>query len=85
MVPLQDIVEEFQRYSAIIYRSGKSSEEITELLKKNGAKIVSRPSAVAIGLAVADEAVLAMVLRLKAISDKQKGHLVVTLHAVSAL
>lgn len=37
-----------------------------------------------VGPDVADEAVLAMVLRLKAISDKQKGHLVVTLHAVSA-
>ncbi len=33
---------------------------------------------------VADEVVMALVQRLKAISDKQKGHLVVTLHAVSA-
>ncbi len=37
------------------------------------------------GADVADEALLSMVRRLKAISDKQKGHLVVTLHAVSAL
>lgn len=36
-----------------------------------------------VGLDVADEVVLAMVRRLKAISDGQKGHLVVTLHDVS--
>lgn len=37
-----------------------------------------------IGPDVADEVVLAMVSRIKAISDGQKGHLVVTLHDVSA-
>jgi len=37
-----------------------------------------------VGPDVADEVVLTMVRRVKAISDGQKGHLVVTLHDVSA-
>ncbi|RUR51976.1 hypothetical protein ELS78_21500 [Aeromonas veronii] len=36
-----------------------------------------------VGTDVADDVVLAMVRRIKAISDGQKGHLVVTLHDVS--